>query len=118
GPIVTAPTLYKKTLGYDPLKDLTPISLIGTSPNVLVVPTNSPAQTVADFVAQAKAKPGDLNYGSVGPGSSSHLAMAMLEHEAGISLMQIPYKGFPDVITAIIAGDLDAGFMVPAIALP
>lgn len=117
GPMVTAPTLYKTTLGYDPLKDLTPITLVGTSPNVLIVPANSTAKTVQEFVAQAKAKPGELNYGTVGPGSSSHLGMAMLEHEAGISLQQIPYTGFPQVITAVLGGDIQAAFMVPGIAM-
>lgn len=118
GPMVTAPTLYKKTLGYDPLTDLDPISLVGTSPNVLVVPANSPAQNLQDFVKLAKAQPGVLNYGSVGPGSSSHLGMAMLEHHAGIKLQQIPYTGFPQIITSIIAGDIQAGFMVPGVAMP
>ncbi|MFQ6748325.1 tripartite tricarboxylate transporter substrate-binding protein, partial [Bordetella pertussis] len=61
---------------------------------------------------------GALNYGSVGPGSSAHLAMEMFKHEAGIDLTQIPYPGFPQVITAIIGGDVHAGFMVPAIAMP
>lgn len=118
GPIVTAPTLYKKTLGYDPMKDLDPISLVGTSPNVLVVPQDSPAKNVQEFVQHAKDKPGVLNYGSVGPGSSSHLGMAMLEHQAGIKLQQIPYTGFPQIITSIIAGDIQAGFMVPGVAMP
>jgi tripartite-type tricarboxylate transporter receptor subunit TctC len=118
GPMVTAPTLYKKTLGYDPLKDLAPITLVGTSPNVLVVPDNSPAKNLQDFVKLAKSEPGRLNYGTVGPGSSSHLGMAMLEHEAGIQLQQIPYSGFPQIITSILAGDIQAGFMVPGIAMP
>ncbi|NYT65453.1 tripartite tricarboxylate transporter substrate binding protein [Alcaligenaceae bacterium] len=118
GPMVTAPSLYKKSLGYDPLKDLAPISLIGTSPNVLVVPANSPASNLAEFIALAKENPGKLNYGTVGPGSSAHLAMAMLEHDAGISLMQIPYPGFSQIITSMIAGDIQAGFMVPGIAMP
>ncbi|MBB5214768.1 Bug family tripartite tricarboxylate transporter substrate binding protein [Parapusillimonas granuli] len=117
GPMVTAPTLYKKTLGYDPLKDLAPITLVGTSPNVLVVPAGSPAGNAQEFVAMAKSKPGELNYGTVGPGSSSHLAMAMLEHQAGIKLQQIPYTGFPQIITSILAGDIQAGFMVPGIAM-
>lgn len=117
GPMVTAPTLYKKTLGYDPLKDLAPITLVGTSPNVLVVPADSPAKNVQEFVQLAKSKPGALNYGTVGPGSSSHLGMAMLEHEAGIRLQQIPYSGFPQIVTSILAGDIDAGFMVPGIAM-
>src|SRR3546814_1964905 len=91
--MVTAPSLYKKTLGYDPLKDLAPITLVGTSPNVLVVPQDFPPKNVQEFVSLAKSKPGELNYGTVGPGSSSHLGMAMLEHQAGISLQHIPYTG-------------------------
>ena len=118
GPIVTAPALYKNTLGYDPDKDLQVISMVGTSPNVLVVPANAPADNVQQFVERAKAQPGVLNYGTVGPGSSAHLGMAMLEQEAGISLLQVPYSGFPQVITSIIAGDVHAGFMVPGIAMP
>src|SRR5690606_26169981 len=62
--------------------------------------------------------PGKLNYGTVGPGSSAHLGMAMLEQEAGISLLQVPYNGFPQVISAIVAGDVHAGFMVPGVAMP
>lgn len=118
GPMVTAPTLYKATLGYDPLTDLNPVTLIGTSPNVLVVPADLPADNLDQFIALAKTDPGSLNYGTVGPGSSSHLAMAMLEHEADIELEQIPYSGFPQIITAIMAGDIHAGFMVPGIAMP
>jgi len=118
GPIVTAPSLYKNTLGYDPEKDLRVISMLGTSPNVLVVPAGAPADDVRQFVERARAQPGDLNYGTVGPGSSSHLGMAMLEQEAGISLLQIPYTGFPQVITSIVAGDVHAGFMVPGVAMP
>ena len=118
GPLVTAPTLYKKTLGYDPLTDLEPITLVATSPNVLTVPASLPASNVQEFVQLARTRAGTLNYGSVGPGSSAHLAMEMFKHEAGIDLMQIPYPGFPQIITAIIAGDVQAGFMVPAIAMP
>src|SRR5690554_6184065 len=118
GPIVTAPSLYKTTLGYDPKRDLQVVSMIGTSPNVLVVPADAPADNVQQFVERAKAQPGALNYGTVGPGSSSHLGMAMLEQEAGISLLQVPYSGFPQVITAIVAGDVHAGFMVPGVAMP
>src|SRR5690606_28261084 len=117
GPMVTAPTSYKKTPGYDPLTDLAPISLVRTSPHVLVVPQTFAAQNVQEVVSLAKAKPGELNYGTVGPGSSSHLGMAMLEHQAGISLQQIPYSGFPQIITSILNNDVQAGFMVPGIAM-
>jgi tripartite-type tricarboxylate transporter receptor subunit TctC len=118
GPLVTAPTLYKKTLGYDPFTDLRPVIMVGTSPNVLTVPDDLPAKNVHDLVALAKSQPGALNYGSVGPGSSSHLAMEMFKHQAGIDMAQIPYPGFPQVIGAIIGGDIQAAFMVPAIAMP
>lgn len=118
GPLVTAPTLYKKTLGYDPLKDLAPVTLIATSPNVLTVPADLPAADVRGFVELARQRAGALNYGSVGPGSSAHLAMEMFKHAAGIDLAHIPYPGFPQVISAIIGGDVQAGFMVPAIAMP
>lgn len=118
GPLVTAPTLYKHSLGYDPLKDLAPVTLVATSPNVLTVSADSPARDVASFVAMAKAQAGKLNYGSVGPGSSAHLGMEMFKHAAGVDLLHVPYSGFPQVITAIIAGEVHAGFMVPAIAMP
>lgn len=118
GPMVTAPTLYKNTLGYDPLTDLQPISLVGTSPNVLIVPANSPAQNLEQFIEFADKEQGKLNYGSVGAGSASHLSMAMLEHAADIELAHIPYTGFPQIISGIIAGDIDASFMVPGIAMP
>ncbi|MFU2071796.1 Bug family tripartite tricarboxylate transporter substrate binding protein [Bordetella hinzii] len=118
GPLVTAPTLYKRTLSYDPLKDLAPITLVATSPNVLTVPANLGADNLQDFVKLAKERAGALNYGSVGPGSSAHLAMEMFKQEAKIDLAQIPYPGFPQVISAIIGGDVQAGFMVPAIAMP
>ncbi len=118
GPMVTAPTLYKNTLGYDPLTDLQPISLIGTSPNVLIVPADSPAENLEQFIELAKKEQGNLNYGSIGAGSASHLSMAMLEHEADIELAHIPYSGFPQIIAGVMSGDIDAAFMVPGIAMP
>jgi tripartite-type tricarboxylate transporter receptor subunit TctC len=118
GPLVTAPTLYRRTLGYDPLTDLAPITLVATSPNVLAVPASLAVSNVQDFVKLARERAGSLNYGSVGPGSSAHLAMEMFKHTAGIELAHIPYPGFPQVITAILGGDVQASFMVPAIALP
>jgi len=118
GPLVTAPTLYRKTLGYDPFKDLMPVTLVATSPNVLVVPSSLGVNTVEDFVKLASQHAGALNYGSVGPGSASHLAMEMFKHAAHIDLMHIPYASFPQIITAMLGGDIQAAFMVPAIAMP
>lgn len=117
GPLVTAPTLYKKTLGYDPVKDLAPITLVATSPNVLIVHAGFKGNTVADFVQQAGQQAGRWNYGSVGPGSASHLAMELFKKQAALDLTHIPYNGFPQVTTAVLAQDIQAAFMVPAIAM-
>lgn len=117
GPLVTAATLYKKTLGYDPFKDLSPVTLVATSPNVLVVNAAFPAATLSEFVSHLKANPSNANYGSVGAGSASHLAMELFKHQAGIDLTHIPYQGFPQVTTAIVGQDIQAAFMVPAIAM-
>ncbi len=118
GPLVTAPTLYQKTLGYDPKTDLAPISLIATSPNVLAVSTTLQVDTAADFVKLAKAQRAALNYGSVGAGSAAHLAMELFKQQAGIDLLHVPYASFPQITTAMLAGDIQASFMVPAIAMP
>ncbi len=116
GPLVTAPML-SKALSYDPVKDLAPVSLVATSPNVLVVDPKLGANTLADFVRIAKQKKGELNYGSVGNGSAAHLAMESFKARAGIDLVHVPYQGFPQVVNAILAGQVQAGFMVPGIAM-
>ena len=116
GPLVTAPML-KKGLNYDPVRDLAPVTLVATSPNVLVVDPGLGANSLADFVRIAKAKKGQLNYGSVGVGSASHLAMELFKTRAGIDLVHVPYQGFPQVVGAILAREVQAGFMVPAIAI-
>ena len=118
GPLVTAPTLYQKTLGYNPTTDLAPISLIATSPNVLVVSPALRLNSTAEFVQQAKARPNTLNYGSVGAGSAAHLAMELFKQQAGVDLLHVPYASFPQITTAMLAGDIQASFMVPAIAMP
>ena len=117
GPLVTAPTLYKKTLGYQPSQDLAPVTLIATSPNVLVVSRKLDSQSLAEFVETARAQPGKMNYGSVGAGSASHLAMELFKAQAGINLLHVPYASFPQTTTAMLAGDIHAAFMVPAIAM-
>jgi len=116
GPLVTAP-LLSKSLGYDPAKDLAPVTLVATSPNVLVVDPKLGANTLADFVRIAKEKKGQLNYGSVGNGSASHLAMELFKTRAGVDLVHVPYQGFPQIVNAILAGQVQAAFMVPGIAM-
>ena len=116
GPLVTAP-LLSKNLGYDPVRDLAPVTLVATSPNVLVVDPKLGANTLADFVRIAKEKKGQLNYGSVGNGSASHLAMELFKTRAGLDIVHVPYQGFPQIVNAILAGQVQAGFMVPGIAM-
>jgi tripartite-type tricarboxylate transporter receptor subunit TctC len=116
GPLVTAP-LLSKGLSYDPAKELAPVTLVATSPNVLVVDPKLGADTLADFVRIARQKKGELNYGSVGNGSASHLAMELFKSRAGLELVHVPYQGFPQIVNAILAGQVQAGFMVPGIAM-
>lgn len=118
GPLVTAPALYKKSLGYAPLKDFAPITLVATSPNILVVSDAFKNISLPEFISRVRAKPGALNYGSVGTGSASQLAMELFESQAAIEMHHVPYPGFPQVMTGLIAGDIQAAFMVPAIAMP
>lgn len=117
GPLAVNKVLYSK-LEYDPFRDLAPITLISASPNVLVVDPKLGVASVQEWVALARAQPGKLNYGSVGNGSASHLTMELLKTQAGIDIVHVPYPGSPQVNTAIISGQIAAGFVVPATAMP
>ena len=101
--------LYKAP-GYDPLKDLTPVAVTGFLPNVLVVSTANPAMSVADLVAQARAKPGEITYGSSGVGSSLHLSGVILEQRTGVRLQHVPYRGAPAAVLAVVNGEVTMGF--------
>ena len=100
------PSLYKK-LPYDPVKDLTPISMVASSPMVLAVSTNSPYKTLADLVSAAKAQPGTINFATSGNGTVGHLMMEMFQKEAGIKLVHVPYKGATMGITDVIGGRVE-----------
>jgi len=102
-----APALYKQ-LPYDFFKDITPIAHVGATPNIFVVPVSSPAKTMKDFIALAKANPGKLNYGGQGIGQSGHLSMELLRMMTGIDVVYIPYKSVGLVVTDLLAGRLDA----------
>ncbi|WP_431260657.1 Bug family tripartite tricarboxylate transporter substrate binding protein [Roseateles chitinivorans] len=117
GPLITAP-LLAKSLPYDPQRELRAVSFIASSPNVLVVPPSLGVDTLAQFVTLAKQRAGALNYGSIGNGSAAHLAMESFIARAGLKLVHVPYAGFPQVVNAMLAGQIHAGFMVPAIAMP
>src|SRR5207245_206671 len=89
--IAISPNLYAK-LSYDPAKDLAPISLVATVPNVLITHPSVPAQTLKEFIALAKGKPGQMNFGSGGNGTSNHLGGELFNILAGVQLVHVPYK--------------------------
>jgi tripartite-type tricarboxylate transporter receptor subunit TctC len=100
------PHLFAKQ-GFDPAKDFTPVVLVCSIPNVMVVPTKSPWKSVKDIVAAAKAAPGKHTYGSAGIGSSQHLAGAQFKTSAAIEINHIPYKGSGPAASDLIAGHID-----------
>lgn len=104
-------TLYPQR-PYNALKDLAPISKLGETPNSVVVNNNFPVKSVQDLLALAKKQPGRINYGSAGVGSAAHLAMALLEHAAGVSFNHVSYKGGGPSMIATAAGQVD--FSMPA----
>jgi tripartite-type tricarboxylate transporter receptor subunit TctC len=100
-------TLYQPP-PYDLRKDITPVSLVGRVPVVLAVSATNPAASLKDFIAQAKAKPQAVNYGSPGNGSTPHLAMELFERAADIKLTHVPYKGGTQAITDVLGGHVQA----------
>ena len=117
GPLTTAKLLNSK-LPFDVARDLRPISLVASSPFVLVAGSANPATDLPALVAYARAKGERLNYGSIGLGTGSHLTMELLKSLTGIRPVHIPFSGFPQVVTAIIGGEIDLAFLVPSIAVP
>jgi tripartite-type tricarboxylate transporter receptor subunit TctC len=109
GPLAANKTLYKD-LGYDPQKDFTPISLFAILPNVIVINSKLPPKTLTDLVTYAKAHPKELNYGSVGVGSSQHLAGAYFEQVTGVQLTHVPYRNISGYTPDFIAGQVPLGF--------
>jgi len=99
------PTLYSK-LPYNPQKDLAPIGLIASAPLVIVVPATSPYKTLADLVAAAKAKPGEVNFASPGNGTVAHLTGEQFQKAAGIKFQHVPYKGANQALTDVISGQV------------
>jgi len=106
-----------RKLPFDPVKDLVPVSQAINMPNILVVPANAPYKTFKEFVAYARAHPGELNYASYGAGGSAHLAAEMLKRDAGIQWVHVPYKGGAPAITDLLAGQVSAYFANPVSGL-
>jgi tripartite-type tricarboxylate transporter receptor subunit TctC len=110
-------SLYKR-MPFDPDKDLAPISLLATAPQLLVVQPSLGLKDFKAFLDYARANPDKLSYGSVGAGSASHLTMELLKSEARVSLVHVPYKGFPPAVTDMLGGNLHAMFAIVPGVLP
>lgn len=110
GPLAFGPLLQK--LPYDVQKDLAPVIITSSQPNVLAVNAQLPAKTLKELVAYAKANPGKLAYASVGNGSSSHLNMELLKSVAGFDALHVPFNGSPPAVTATIQGETQMMFAV------
>ena len=102
-------SLYSK-MPYDPIRDFVPIILLATTPNVLVVPANFPANSVQDVIKLAKAKPGELTFASSGAGTSIHLSGEMFKSMAGLDMTHIPYKGSGPMLIDLLSGQVNMAF--------
>jgi len=103
-------------LPWHPITSFAPVAMVGVIPNVILVHPSVPAKTLAEFIAFAKTKPGQINYASAGAGSSVHLAAELLEQMAQIKLVHIPYKGQPEAVTALITGEVSMMPLTMALA--
>jgi tripartite-type tricarboxylate transporter receptor subunit TctC len=103
---------------YDPQRDLTPVSLLGFTPNVLVVANSNPARTVQDIIAQARARPGQISFGHAGPGTSQHIGGEMLAQMAGIELSGVAYNDPAAQIVDVQTGRVTMSFQSGVVALP
>ena len=111
------PSLYA-TLPYDPLRDFAPITLIASTPLILVVHPSLPVKSVKELIALTKSKPGQINYGSAGNGSTLHLAGEMFNSLAGVKLVHVPYKGVTNAFSDLLGGQISIMFPGAPIALP
>ena len=107
GPIVTAKAIFSK-LPYDPEKDLAAICMLARLPQVFVIAADVPVKDLREFIAHGKANPGKLSYGSIGIGSSGHLAMEEVRRAAGIDMTHVPYRGFPQATVDLTANRIQA----------
>jgi tripartite-type tricarboxylate transporter receptor subunit TctC len=117
GPIAFGPYMYKK-MPYNPGKDLLPIVLTTSQPNVLAVPANHPAKNLQDYVAWAKGQANGVSYGSVGNGSSSHLTMELFRSVANFQAVHVPFSGSPPAGLSIASGETQGLFTVAPALLP
>jgi len=114
---VTNPSLYPK-MSYDPVRDFAPVAMVGVIPSVLVLHPSIPSQSVKEFIAYAKARPGKLIYGSAGSGSATHLSTVLFNAMTGTSMVHVPYKGSAPALTDLLAGQINLMFGNMASAMP
>ena len=117
GPIVINPVLYPK-LGYDPLRDLTPVAFVAASPLMLVVHPSVPANSVKALIALARAQPERLSYGSGGNGSPAHLTAELFKSATATRITHIPFKGSAPSVLALVGGQIDLSFTTIVISIP
>jgi len=108
----------KNSLPYNPAVDFTPLTVIGSVPQVVTVPAGSPAKTIKDFIQLAKSQPGKFNYASSGVGTQQHFAAELFELETGAKMTHVPYKGSGAAVTDLIAGQVDVNFDTLPSVLP
>jgi tripartite-type tricarboxylate transporter receptor subunit TctC len=115
--LAISPSLYSK-LNYDPVKDFAPISLVATVPNVMITNPSVEAQTLTEFIALARSRPGKMNFGSGGSGTSNHLAGELFNIVTGAKLVHVPYKGVNLAMQGVLAGEIHLVFIGIPAALP
>jgi tripartite-type tricarboxylate transporter receptor subunit TctC len=115
--VAVSPALYLNP-GYDALKDLAPVARLTSIPNVLIVHPSVPAKTLRQFVELARSRPGQLNFGSGGAGTTNHLANELLKHLEKINVVHVPYKGVTQAMTAMMSGEVDEVVMPVTTAIP
>jgi len=115
--LATNQSLYR-SLGYDPVKDFAPVSLVAVQPNILVVNPQVPARSVAELITLAKKNPGKLNYASSGSGAAAHLAGELFKTMTGVDMVHVPYKGAQPALTDVIAGQVQLMFATSASVIP
>ena len=111
-------TPFQRKLGYDPITDFAPVTLVASNPNLLLVHPSLPVRSVKDLVALAKARPGELSFGSSGAGTSPYLAMELLKQMAGIDMVHVPYKGSSPAVIDLIGGHVQLMFGATATVMP
>lgn len=115
--LAVSPALYSK-LGYDALRDLAGVGQVSATPHIMVVNKSLPVKTLQELIALARARPGQLNFSSAGAGGSDHLGTELLSSMAGLKMVHVPYKGGPQAITDVMAGEVAMYFAAMPVGLP